>query len=129
MRRQNNTKKAFDDLMRKMGASTTVERSAERKSVRVPKEKVERWALGAVTDDQPQQQALVSLLHAFSKVAGEGGDVEAIINQAMYAAFKESNGLHDEAIAWLISGCEEDRVSKIMSSPRWKRIAAKGGAL
>lgn len=85
-------------------------------------EKIERWAIGAVTDDPAQQLALVSLLHAFSKAAGEHGDVEAMINDAMYAAFKQTDSLHDEAIAWLVGACEEDRA--VALTPK-KRRAAK----
>jgi hypothetical protein len=89
-------------------------------------EKVERWAIGAVTDDQPQQLALVSLLHAFSEVAGKHGDVEGMVNLALYSAFKETDSLHDEAIAWLVSACEEDRAVEFDSKKRQSR--AKGGA-
>lgn len=49
------------------------------------------------------------MLHAFSEAAGNRGDVEAMINHAMYAAFKETDSLHDDAIAWLVAEAEEDR--------------------
>lgn len=53
--------------------------------------------------------ALVSLLHAFSEAAGKHGDVEAMINHALYCAFKEAESLHDDAIAWVVEAAEEDR--------------------
>lgn len=81
-------------------------------------EKIERWAIGAVTDDPAQQLALVSLLHAFSEAASNRDDVESIVNLAMYSAFKQTDSLYDEAIAWLVSGAEEDRAVEIMSKKR-----------
>ena len=77
-----------------------------------PAEKIERWAIVAVTDDHAQQLALISLLHAFSEAAGNRSvDVEAVINDAMYAAFKQTDSLHDEAIAWLVAACEDRAVA------------------
>ena len=73
-------------------------------------EKIERWAIEAVTEgNQSQQLALVSLLHEISQAAGQHADVESIVNLAMYSAFKQTDSLHDEAIAWLVSAGEEDR--------------------
>jgi len=87
-------------------------------------EKIERWAIGSVTSEPPQQLALISLLHAFSAAAGKHEDVESIINLAMYAAFKETDCMHDEAIAWTVSAAEEDRAVEFTKKHR----AAKGGA-
>jgi hypothetical protein len=87
-------------------------------------EAIERWAIGAVTDEPSQQLALVSLLHAFSEAAGKRSDVENMVNLAMYRVFKETDSLHDEAIAWLVAAREEDRAVELTS----KKRAAKGGA-
>lgn len=74
-------------------------------------EKIERWAIDAVTQgDQSQQLALVSLLHAFSEAAGSrSDDLEPMINNAMYAAFRQTDGLFDDAIEAVVGIGEEDR--------------------
>jgi hypothetical protein len=63
-------------------------------------EQIEKWAIAAVADfDEKQNLALVSLLREFSKYAARHRDaVGSVISTALYAAFKESTGLHDDAI-------------------------------
>jgi class 3 adenylate cyclase len=63
-------------------------------------EQIEKWAIAAVADfDAEQNLALVSLLREFSKYAAHHRDaIEGVVNTALYAAFKESTGLHDDAI-------------------------------
>lgn len=73
-------------------------------------EKVERWAVDSVTEgDKSQQLALISLLQEISEVAGKRGDVEELINLAMYSAFRQTDCLFDEAICAVVEMGEEDR--------------------
>ncbi len=69
-------------------------------------EQIEKWAIAAVADFQEDQNlALVCLLREISKCAShyDDVDVEGVVNVALYAAFKESSGLHDDAIEAVVS--------------------------
>jgi hypothetical protein len=88
-------------------------------------EKIGRWARTAVVEgNSTQQLALMSLLYEISEAAGKHGDVEDIVNLAMYSAFKETESLHDDAIQCVVLAGEEDRAELTLK----KRRAANGGA-
>jgi hypothetical protein len=73
-------------------------------------EKVERWAIASVQDGEPEQQiALISMLNAFSKAIDAPCDVEGLVSIALYAAFQQTDCLHDDAIKTVCAIADEDR--------------------
>jgi hypothetical protein len=76
---------------------------------RVSVEQIETWAEIVVRDsDSDKQLAFVALLREIALLAGEHLDVEDTVSTALYAAFRKSDGLHDEAIDLIAGVAQQD---------------------